>query len=262
MAGTRLLHRPIDRLERLPATLGQDRSKPELARHPGRHLRGGPQAAVRGWLTQTSLELLQQGGPQDGGTGAVPAPQIAQSLRTLGVIAGEQTLDPSSRIRHRGRDLGNLVPFGQKPDRLKVSRRDHVRAGPVLLLQSRNAQMIGHMRHGSPPRLMTPQPIRGPNRRESLPAPLAGDRMTGQTFINGVDAARGVGADVMGHPHNALAWLANNLVGRGKALRAGQIVLTGSLVQTQWPAPQDEVVVTIAGLGTVSLTFSGVAPIA
>jgi len=86
--------------------------------------------------------------------------------------------------------------------------------------------------------------------------------LTGQTLINGVEAARGVGADVMGHPHNALAWLANTLVGRGKALRAGQIVLTGSLVQTQWPAPQDEVVVTIAGLGTVSLTFSGAAPIA
>ena len=67
-------------------------------------------------------------------------------------------------------------------------------------------------------------------------------QLTGQTFINGVEAARGVGADVMGHPHNALAWLANNLAGRGKALRAGEIVLTGSLVQTQWPAPQDEVV--------------------
>src|SRR3954466_6789136 len=76
MAGAGLLHRPIDRLERLPATLGQHRSKPELARHPRRHLRAGPQAAVRGWLKQTSLELLQQGGPQDRGTGAVPASPI------------------------------------------------------------------------------------------------------------------------------------------------------------------------------------------
>src|SRR5215208_3247308 len=77
-------------------------------------------------------------------------------------------------------------------------------------------------------------------------------QLTGQTFING--------AEVMGHPHNALAWLANNLAERGKALRAGEIVLTGSLVQTQWPAPQDDVVVSIAGLGTVSLTFSSAAP--
>jgi 2-keto-4-pentenoate hydratase len=93
-----------------------------------------------------------------------------------------------------------------------------------------------------------------PTPRQVLPdlAPL-----TGQAFINGVEAARGVGADVMGHPHNALAWLANNLAGRSKALRADQIVLTGSLVQTQWPATEDEVTVSIAGLGTVSLTFSG-----
>src|SRR3954470_25017235 len=84
MAGAGLLHRPIDRLERLPAALGQDRSKPEFARHPGRYLRAGPQAAVRGWLKQTSLELLQQVGPQDRGARSVPASQIAQSLRTVG----------------------------------------------------------------------------------------------------------------------------------------------------------------------------------
>jgi 2-keto-4-pentenoate hydratase len=96
-----------------------------------------------------------------------------------------------------------------------------------------------------------------PTPRQALPD-LA--QLTGQTFINGVEAARGAGADVMGHPHNALAWLASNLAGRGKALRAGEIVLTGSLVQTQWPAPQAEVVVSISGLGTVSLTFSSAAP--
>src|SRR3954451_5961549 len=38
--------------------------------------------------------------------------------------------------------------------------------------------MIGPMRHGSPPRLMAPQSILSPNRRESLPAPSAGVRMT------------------------------------------------------------------------------------
>jgi 2-keto-4-pentenoate hydratase len=79
--------------------------------------------------------------------------------------------------------------------------------------------------------------------------------LAGQALINGIEAARGVGADVMGHPHNALAWLVNHLAERGEALRAGEIVLTGSLVQTQWPAPGDEVGVRIVGLGTASLTF-------
>src|SRR4051812_33769304 len=38
--------------------------------------------------------------------------------------------------------------------------------------------MIGPMRHGSPPRLMALQSIFSPNRRESLPTPSAGVRMT------------------------------------------------------------------------------------
>src|SRR5829696_6218538 len=37
--------------------------------------------------------------------------------------------------------------------------------------------MIGHMRHGSPPRLMALQSILSPNRRESSPTPSAGVRM-------------------------------------------------------------------------------------
>src|SRR5688572_4307286 len=49
--------------------------------------------------------------------------------------------------------------------------------------KSREAQMIRHMRHGSPPRLMALQLILSPNRRESLPAPSAGDRMTHQAVI-------------------------------------------------------------------------------
>src|SRR4051794_1194827 len=38
--------------------------------------------------------------------------------------------------------------------------------------------MIRPMRHGSPPRLMALQPILSLNRRESLPTPSAGDRIT------------------------------------------------------------------------------------
>jgi 2-oxo-3-hexenedioate decarboxylase/2-keto-4-pentenoate hydratase len=81
--------------------------------------------------------------------------------------------------------------------------------------------------------------------------------VVGQTFVNGKEMGRGVGADVMGHPHAALTWLANNLASRGKTLRAGQIVLTGSLVQTVWLAPDDEVRVLVSALGAVDLRISG-----
>jgi hypothetical protein len=90
--GRGLLHRPADRLQGLPAALRQDGSEPEFTRHPARYLRAGPQATIRRRLKQTSLELLQQVRPQDRGAGAVPAPQITQSLGTVGVIASPQTL--------------------------------------------------------------------------------------------------------------------------------------------------------------------------
>src|SRR3954469_7602732 len=47
--------------------------------------------------------------------------------------------------------------------------------------------MIGHMRHGSPPRLMALQLILSPNRRESLPTGSAGVRMSrikGRTHVS------------------------------------------------------------------------------
>ncbi len=77
--------------------------------------------------------------------------------------------------------------------------------------------------------------------------------ITGTTCINGIEVGRGRGADVMGHPVTALAWLANALAERGQFLRAGEIVLTGSVVETRWLARGDHVVVTLSGLGEARL---------
>jgi 2-keto-4-pentenoate hydratase len=77
----------------------------------------------------------------------------------------------------------------------------------------------------------------------------------GRAEINGVEAGRGTGADVLGHPHHALAWLANHLAASGKHLRAGQIVLTGSLVKTLWLNAGDSAVMELSGLGTAAATF-------
>src|SRR6266702_7832393 len=74
----------------------------------------------------------------------------------------------------------------------------------------------------------------------------------GRAVINGAEVGRGTGADVLGHPHHALAWLANHLASAGKGLRAGEIVLTGSLVKTVWLKPGDRVSMELSGLGTVS----------
>jgi 2-oxo-3-hexenedioate decarboxylase/2-keto-4-pentenoate hydratase len=78
----------------------------------------------------------------------------------------------------------------------------------------------------------------------------------GRARINGAEAGQGTGADVLGHPHNALAWLANHLAASGRALRAGEIVLTGSLVKTIWLQAGDRVEMQLDGLGSVQATFS------
>jgi 2-keto-4-pentenoate hydratase len=80
--------------------------------------------------------------------------------------------------------------------------------------------------------------------------------VVGRAVINGEEVSRGTGADVLGHPHNALAWLANHLAAEGKALRAGQIVLTGSLVKTLWLNAGDTVSMELSGLGTVQVAFA------
>ena len=84
--------------------------------------------------------------------------------------------------------------------------------------------------------------------RSRAPAP---DLLTvkGRAMVNGMEAGRGTGADVLGHPHNALAWLANHLADEGKGLHAGQIVLTGSLVKTVWLNAGDSVKMELDGLG-------------
>ena len=81
-------------------------------------------------------------------------------------------------------------------------------------------------------------------------------KVTGRAIINGKEEGRGTGADVLGHPHHALAWLANHLVTEGRGLHAGQIVLTGSLVKTVWLNAGDHVRMELEGLGEVEATFA------
>jgi 2-keto-4-pentenoate hydratase len=49
-----------------------------------------------------------------------------------------------------------------------------------------------------------------------------------RAVVDGATFARGTGAMVLGHPLNALLWLATALRRRGERLRAGEIVFTGT----------------------------------
>jgi 2-keto-4-pentenoate hydratase len=77
----------------------------------------------------------------------------------------------------------------------------------------------------------------------------------GRTLINGREAGRGQGAMVLGHPLEALAWLANTRA-RGLGLRRGEFVMLGSLVETKWLSAGDSVRIEIEALGALELSVA------
>ena len=79
--------------------------------------------------------------------------------------------------------------------------------------------------------------------------------LRGTMTINDAEVGSGTGADVMGHPFEALAWLANHAAAMGRPLSEGDVVLTGSIVETRWVEPGDNVRVEIESLGEASVSF-------
>jgi 2-keto-4-pentenoate hydratase len=77
--------------------------------------------------------------------------------------------------------------------------------------------------------------------------------LQGRAFVNGAVVGEGRGADSMGHPLAALQWVANHLAGRGRALRCGDVVISGSLVTSKFPKAGDTLRFEADGLGAVEL---------
>jgi len=77
--------------------------------------------------------------------------------------------------------------------------------------------------------------------------------LQGVASINGKNVGTGHGRDVMGHPLDALAWLANHLAARGLGLWRGDIVITGSLVTSKFPKAGDAIRFEAGDLGAVEL---------
>ena len=72
---------------------------------------------------------------------------------------------------------------------------------------------------------------------------------------NGEIVVTGAGAATMGHPVNAMVWLANTLGRLGIALKAGDIVLSGAMGAMVPVVKGDSLRVTIGGIGGCSVRF-------
>ncbi|MGE3746970.1 MAG: fumarylacetoacetate hydrolase family protein [Sphingomonadaceae bacterium] len=68
--------------------------------------------------------------------------------------------------------------------------------------------------------------------------------------------SEGKGSAVQGSPLAAVAWLANTLGEYGVPLKAGEIILSGSLVPLEPAAPGDTFRMDIPGLGQASISFA------
>ena len=78
----------------------------------------------------------------------------------------------------------------------------------------------------------------------------------GYMSINNRLVGDGHGYDVMGHPLNPLAWLANKLSSQGISLPAKSLIITGSIVSPKFLKTGDSAFISIEGLGTAELNVT------
>lgn len=74
-------------------------------------------------------------------------------------------------------------------------------------------------------------------------------------YRNGALAAQGAGANVLGDPRSALAWIANELSTYGEGLRAGDVVITGTCVTPLPVAAGDNVKMDFGEFGALEVGF-------
>lgn len=73
--------------------------------------------------------------------------------------------------------------------------------------------------------------------------------------VNGQVFDRGTGANVLGHPFNVVAWLANELPRHGQRLKAGDFITTGVVMNVYNAQVGDAIVADFGVLGQIELNF-------
>lgn len=76
------------------------------------------------------------------------------------------------------------------------------------------------------------------------------------TMSVGGEEIRGRGDAVLGHPANAVAWLANELAAYGESIAAGQVVMPGAVAKAVPVRAGDSARASVTGIGSVEVSFS------
>jgi 2-keto-4-pentenoate hydratase len=85
--------------------------------------------------------------------------------------------------------------------------------------------------------------------------PFELDQVRTRLIVNGEEVGSGSGDMVLGHPLEALAWIANILAAHGRPLRAGQFVSLGSVIRGHKMQAGDQAVVIHDLLGEVRVRY-------
>jgi 2-keto-4-pentenoate hydratase len=82
------------------------------------------------------------------------------------------------------------------------------------------------------------------------------DELAVRIEVNGAERGTGVGANALGHPLNALTWLAHELARKGGGLKAGDLVSTGTCTATVAVSAGDRALASFGPLGQVELSLT------
>ena len=82
------------------------------------------------------------------------------------------------------------------------------------------------------------------------------ESVLGRATKDGAAIGEGHGRDILGHPFNSVAWLAAQLASRGVGLKAGQVVMTGSVMKTVFPAEDANYRFDLAPIGFVEVQLA------
>ena len=83
------------------------------------------------------------------------------------------------------------------------------------------------------------------------------EAMAGKATRDASPIGEGHGRDILGHPFNSVAWLNSQLASRGGGFKAGEIVMTGSVMKTVFPTESAIYRFELEGLGAVDVRVTG-----
>jgi 2-oxopent-4-enoate/cis-2-oxohex-4-enoate hydratase len=96
--------------------------------------------------------------------------------------------------------------------------------------------------------------VLGEERVDPRPLDLAALRV--RVWKNGQPLSEGLGAAVQGSPLASVAWLANTLGSYGVELKAGEMILSGSLVPLEPARPGDVFRLELESVGSAHVAFA------